>query len=265
MSRTYAREIQTPEHGFGLDGLTCAPAATAWSASSTASTTASGTRRRTPTSPTTTPPATSPASARLKRTLLRETGLDERTAAPVLGIVSRLTPQKGFDLCFEVLPELLARRDLRLIALGSGEPQYEDFFQWLQWRFPGKAWFYRGFNEPLAHWIEAGADIFLMPSRFEPCGLNQMYSLQLRHPARRPQDRRPRRHRRALRLRHRRGDRLRLRPLRRRGPALGPRLRARHLPHRPTWERLMHNGMAKDFSWDVQGEEYVELYRRLAG
>jgi starch synthase len=62
--------------------------------------------------------------------------------------------------------------------VGSGEPRYEEFFHSLQQRFPGKAWFYRGYNENLAHRIEAAADVFLMPSKFEPCGLNQMYSLR---------------------------------------------------------------------------------------
>ena len=207
VSRTFAREIQTPEDGFGLDGLLRARGDRLigivngvdygeWD-------------------PEIDPHLFYHYSARdlsgkwnCKRTLLRETGLDERTAAPVIGIVSRLTPQKGFDLCFEVLPEILARRDLRLVALGSGEKIYEDFFQALHERFPGKAWFYKGFNNELAHRIEAGADIFLMPSKFEPCGLNQLYSLKYGTPPDRPQDRRPRRHRRALRLRHRPGHRL---------------------------------------------------------
>ncbi|HSS50577.1 MAG TPA: glycogen synthase, partial [Thermoanaerobaculia bacterium] len=177
VSRTFAREIQTPEDGFGLDGLLRARSDRLvgivngvdygeWD-------------------PETDPHLFYHYSARdlsgkwnCKRTLLRETGLDERTAAPVIGIVSRLTPQKGFDLCFEVLPEILARRDLRLVALGSGEKIYEDFFQGLHARFPGKAYFFKGFNNELAHRIEAGADIFLMPSKFEPCGLNQLYSLK---------------------------------------------------------------------------------------
>jgi len=177
VSRTYAREIQTPEFGFGLDAMLRARADRLvgivngvdygeWN----------------PANDPRLPhhyDATDLAGKRaMKRALLDKIGLagDERT--PVVGVVSRLTPQKGLDLLLDTLPELLAQRDLRLVALGSGEPRYESFFAWLQGSFAGKAWYYRGYNEELAHWIEAGADMFLMPSRYEPCGLNQMYSLR---------------------------------------------------------------------------------------
>ena len=263
VSRTYAREIQTPEQGFGLDWLLRARGNRLigivngmdygeWD------------------------PATDPhlphhysaadlaGKREMKRTLLREAGLDD-TDVPIVGIVSRLTAQKGFDLAFEALPAVLARRDFRVIALGSGEPRYEDFFQWLQWRFPGRAWFYKGFHNPLAHWIEAGADIFLMPSRYEPCGLNQMYSLRYGTPP-------------IVRKTGGLADTVEpFDPVRQEGTgfvfehftaeglrwALDTALDA--YQDRANWERLMRNGMAKDFSWDVQGREYVELYRRLAG
>jgi starch synthase len=264
VSRTYAEEIRTPEHGYGLDGLLRARSNRLvgivngvdygdWD-------------------PATDPhlfyhySAADPAGKRsCKRNLLREIGFDERTAAPVLGVVSRLTWQKGFGLCFDVLPSFLANRDFRLVALGSGENQYESFFQGLSGRFPGKAWFYRGFNEKLAHWIEAGTDIFLMPSRFEPCGLNQMYSLKYGTPP----------------VVHKTGGLAdTVEPF---DPAVGSgtgflfenfdagglawaldRALTTYHSH-PAWERLMQNGMAKDYSWDVQGREYVELYRRLTG
>jgi starch synthase len=264
VSRTYAREIQTPEKGFGLDGLLRARAGSVlgivngvdydeWD-------------------PETDPHIPHHYSARdlsgkaaMKRDLLLGIGMDEATAAPVLGIVSRLTRQKGFDLAFGVLPELLSRRDLRVVALGSGEPQYEEFFRRLHETFPDRAYFYQGFNNELAHWIEAGADIFLMPSRFEPCGLNQMYSLRYGTPP----------------VVHKTGgladtvepfnpvtgegtgfvfEHFDSEALRR---VLG--LALDTYSNRPTWEQLMRNGMAKDFSWDVQGKEYVELYERLVG
>ena len=264
VSHTYAQEIRTPENGFGLDGLLRARGDRLagivngvdygeWN-------------------PEKDPHLFYPYSARdlagkrnCKRNLLRETGLDERTAAPVIGVVSRLTPQKGFDLCFEVLPEILARRDVRLIALGSGESRYEDFFQGLQERFPGKAWFYRGFNNPLAHRIEAAADIFLMPSKFEPCGLNQMYSLKYGTPP----------------VVHKTGGLADTVELFDSATGKGTGFLFDHFvphglrwaldyaldtyQHHPSWEKLMLNGMAKDYSWDVQGEEYVELYGRLVG
>ena len=97
---------------------------------------------------------------------------------PVIGIVSRLTAQKGFELLPDILPVFLTQNDLRLVVLGSGEERYERYFQWLRDSFPERVGCYCGYQEELAHWIEAGADLFLMPSRYEPCGLNQMYSLR---------------------------------------------------------------------------------------
>ena len=97
---------------------------------------------------------------------------------PLLAVVSRLTEQKGFDLLFDSLPELLRRQGCGFVALGSGEARYVQFFERLAAEFPGRAAFRSGYDESFAHLIEAGADIFLMPSRYEPCGLNQMYSLR---------------------------------------------------------------------------------------
>ena len=110
--------------------------------------------------------------------LLSELKLPANGAVPLFGMVTRLTAQKGIDLCMAVLPELLAREDAMLVVLGSGEARYEEFFTHLQQRHPDRAVFYRGYSNELAHWIEAGADFFIMPSRYEPCGLNQMFSLK---------------------------------------------------------------------------------------
>ncbi len=111
-----------------------------------------------------------------KQHLLTEMGVDGDISAPTLGIVSRLTSQKGFDLMFDVVPELLQRRDLRLVVLGSGQQKYVDFFSELRRQYPDKVGFYHGFSNEVAHLVEAGSDMFLMPSQYEPCGLNQMYS-----------------------------------------------------------------------------------------
>jgi starch synthase len=113
-----------------------------------------------------------------KRHLLAELKLPARAGTPLFGMVTRLTSQKGIDLCMAVFPELLSREDATLIVLGSGEPRYEEFFGALQHRYPDRMVFYRGYSNELAHWIEAGADFFIMPSRYEPCGLNQMFSLK---------------------------------------------------------------------------------------
>ena len=115
--------------------------------------------------------------AECKAALLRRFGLPEELDRPVIASISRLTPQKGFDLIKRVAWQMLEAGAF-LVSLGSGEREYEGFFQQLKDSFPGRVGIYRGFNEPLAHQIEAGADIFLMPSLYEPCGLNQMYSMR---------------------------------------------------------------------------------------
>ncbi|HRE39741.1 MAG TPA: glycogen synthase GlgA [Ignavibacteria bacterium] len=96
---------------------------------------------------------------------------------PVFGIISRLTGQKGFDLLKPILHHILENNDIQLVVLGSGELQYEELFKSAQYSFPEKVFFWSGYNTELSHLITAGADIFLMPSHYEPCGLNQMYSL----------------------------------------------------------------------------------------
>ncbi len=177
VSPTYAREIQTPAHGVGLDGflrdrndvffgILNGIDERAWD------------------------PERDPHLARrysasdlsgklaCKAAVLRAAGLPERSDVPLLGVVSRLVWQKGFDLCEAVLPVLLRRRAFQLVALGTGEPRYEELFRRLTREFPRQVAYRGGFSEPLAHQIEAGSDMFLMPSRYEPCGLNQMYSLR---------------------------------------------------------------------------------------
>ena len=115
--------------------------------------------------------------ARCKTELLKQSGLPAgKKRLPVIGIISRLTEQKGFDLIEQAMPELLAR-DLKMVVLGAGEERYVKMFQEVAKSAPKKVSARIGFDEPLAHLIEAGADMFLMPSRYEPCGLNQMYSL----------------------------------------------------------------------------------------
>lgn len=182
---------------------------------------------------------------------------------PLLGIISRLVAQKGFELLFEPLPPLLEAGRVQLVVLGTGEPVIERFFAGLQERFPEAVHFHRGYSEELAHWIEAGSDLFLMPSLYEPCGLNQMYSLRYGTV-----------------------------PIVRRTGGLADTVQ--HFDaasgegtgvvfndfdatamgwaleyalglyqQRGTWRRVMQNGMAQDFSWQRQVREYTALYQRL--
>ncbi len=177
VSPRYAAEIRTPEFGCGLDGFLGRHADKLrgilngadyeeWN------------------------PATDPHLAahydrdnlagktECKRDLLREFGLPlDNMDRPVLGIVSRMAKQKGFDLLASAAWEMM-NDDVCLAVVGSGEQRYEDLFRGLASAFPGRVAAYFGFNNKLAHKVEAGADIFLMPSLFEPCGLNQIYSLR---------------------------------------------------------------------------------------
>ncbi|MDZ4816047.1 MAG: glycogen synthase GlgA [Verrucomicrobiota bacterium] len=113
-----------------------------------------------------------------KQTLQSEMNLEPRQDWPVFGIVSRMVSQKGFDLLKETLPKALDRMVMQVVVLGTGDPAIENFFRWLAASYPGRVGVQIGFSNELSHLIEAGSDFFLMPSIFEPCGLNQMYSLR---------------------------------------------------------------------------------------
>ena len=113
-----------------------------------------------------------------KMELQAQMGLNADAEAPLFGIVTRLTAQKGTGLMREVLPRMLNEKSMQLVALGSGEHADEDFFRWLAQAYPGRGGVTIGYSNELAHRIQAGADFFLMPSLFEPCGLAQMYSLR---------------------------------------------------------------------------------------
>jgi starch synthase len=113
-----------------------------------------------------------------KAALQKELKLPQEPAAPLVGMVGRLIDQKGFDLVADVMQRWLQTSDVQWVILGTGEPKYHKLLQTLAERFPQKVALRLQFSNPLAHRIEAGSDIFLMPSRFEPCGLNQMYSLR---------------------------------------------------------------------------------------
>ncbi len=113
-----------------------------------------------------------------KERLIGATGLHLEPRQPIVSMVTRLAQQKGIDLLFDALPVLLNECDFGFVILGNGESQYMAFFRDLAARFRGRVVFRSGYDESLAHLIEAGSDIFLMPSRYEPCGLNQMYSMR---------------------------------------------------------------------------------------
>lgn len=176
VSRRYSFEIQTKEHGYGLEavlraradrlaGITNGIDTDVWNPATDEHLAAHYS-------------ADNLANKRLcKLDLLRRFGMPEDLERPIIAIVSRLTSQKGFDLIKEASGAIL-QTGARFVALGSGASEYEDFLQLMREHAPGQVGVFAGFNEPLAHQIEAGADIFLMPSLYEPCGLNQMYSMR---------------------------------------------------------------------------------------
>jgi starch synthase len=201
--------------------------------------------------------------ARNKAALLDLVGMPAGADLPLLGMVTRLTRQKGIDLLFEVLPDLLGKDTARLVVLGSGEHHYERFMHDLQERFPGRAVFYSGYSEEFAHLIEAAADIFLMPSLYEPCGLNQMYSLKYGTVP-------------VVRRTGGLADSVRhFDPATGEGTgvvfndfdagglrwAIGQALEWYATP--ALWRRLVANGMREDFSWGQQVQEYERLYAAL--
>jgi len=201
--------------------------------------------------------------ARNKRSLLNDVSLPLTPRTPLIGMVTRLVEQKGIDLLPEVLPGLLERHPCRLAILGSGEERYEAFLFRLQERYPDRVFFYCGYNNELAHRIEAASDIYLMPSMYEPCGLNQMYSLRYG----------------AVPVVRRTGGLAdAVQPFDSAtkegtgflfGPFTPLDLRraleeALHTYARPRlWRRLIHNGMSQDFSWQKQVQKYVDLYGDL--
>jgi len=116
--------------------------------------------------------------AECKAALQAELSLTRQTVAPLIGFVGRLADQKGIDLVAEVIRDWVQKSDVQWVLLGTGAAKYQELFAGLSSRHPGKVAARLEFSDPLAHRIEAGADMFLMPSRFEPCGLNQLYSLK---------------------------------------------------------------------------------------
>ena len=201
-----------------------------------------------------------------KKYLLKRFNLKYDENIPLIGIVSRLSEQKGFDIFVETIPELL-KLNAQWIILGNGEEKYEDLFRSLSDNFPDKVACYIGFNNELSHLVEAGADMFVMPSHYEPCGLTQIYSLKYGTV-----------------------------PIVRKTGGLADTIKdwdelsyqgnnsgngfsfydysgfalyssvkrgIDTFPYKDTWKKIQLNGMSNDFSWDNSAKKYVQLYDKL--
>jgi starch synthase len=199
-----------------------------------------------------------------KEILIGATQLKLNSGKPLIGMVTRLAEQKGIDLLFDALPAALQAHEFGLVVLGSGEARYEQFFHELAARYRGRVAFSAGYDEAMAHLIEAGSDLFLMPSRYEPCGLNQMYSLRYGTIP-------------VVRSTGGLADSVQhFDP--NSGAGTGCVFNDFDAPavlwalstvlgwfaKEAVWQRLVQNAMAKDFSWTQQIVEYDRLYRGLA-
>jgi starch synthase len=193
-----------------------------------------------------------------KEHLLQEFGLPAAAMErPLLGVVSRLTRQKGTGILAEAAGRMVAE-DLYLVALGSGDPEYETSFRRMAAAHPGRIAVQIGYDNGMAHRIEAGADVFLMPSRYEPCGLAQMYSLKYGAvPVVRATG--------GLDDTIEEGTGFKFAEYS--GEALlgAVRTAVQAYADPEGWRQTMRRGMAKDFSWKTSAAAYSALYRRLLG
>ena len=261
VSKKYSQEIQTTEYGFGLEGVLRNRAATVtgilngvdydvWSPTVDPFIAASYS------------PADPSGKARDKADLLATFGINNADAKlPVIGIVSRFAAQKGFDLIAQIM-DRLAREDMILTVLGTGDKDYEEMFLRLQKQFPHKIAVKVSYDNVLAHKIEAGADMFLMPSRYEPSGLNQIYSLKYGTvPIVRatggldetiePWD-----------ARSGKGTGFKFYEYSGESLLLTIRAAIQAFRDEASWHVLMRNGMSRDFSWANSAKEYVKVYER---
>jgi starch synthase len=255
VSPTYAREIQTPAYGFGLDGALRARGDVL-----TGILNGVDYREWSPDVDPLIPARYSVDDLSGKRVckaqLLQEFGLPAAAIdRPLAGIVSRFTRQKGTDVLAEVAAEIVAE-GVYLVALGTGDPEYEAFFRTMAADHPGQIAVKLGFDNGLAHRVEAGSDMFLMPSRYEPCGLNQMYSLRYGTvPVVRATG--------GLNDTIEEGTGFKFAEYS--GPALLDAVRAAvaAFSDPDVWPAMVRRGMQQDFSWRASAGSYSRLYRQL--
>jgi starch synthase len=263
VSESYASEIKTPEFGWGLDGVLRERSASlsgvlngidtqVWNPGADKLIPAKYTSKNLD------------GKAVCKSGLLDEIGLPHG-GEPLMGLVTRLTGQKGMGLLAETLDALLDN-NVKLVVLGSGSPDHEAYFSALALRRPDRVAVRIGYDEGLAHRIEAGADIFLMPSLYEPCGLNQMYSLRYGTPP-------------VVRATGGLNDTVsEYNPVTGEGNGFKFTEPTPHaffwktaealniLRNRPReWSKIMSNGMREDHSWDRSARSYMRIYRSALG
>lgn len=260
VSRTYAKEIQTPEYAFGLAdtvrkkrdrliGIVNGVDYSEWDPATD------------PHLPTSFSAADLAGKAQCKLALLEEYGVPKEKADwPVVAVISRFAAQKGFDLIESALPQLLAE-DMVMVVLGTGDKHYQDMFKALHRRFPDRLCVKIAYDNRLAHLIEAGSDIFLMPSHYEPCGLTQIYSMRygtvpvvratggLEDTVQQWD------------AKMRTGTGFKFAGYTPRELRAAMRQALAAFEEKAGWKELMLNGMRENFSWEKPAREYVSIYR----
>jgi starch synthase len=261
VSKKYSQEIQTTEFGFGLEGVLRTRASALagilngvdydeWSPETDKFILAQYSAQDLS------------GKAKCKQDLLQAFGMTNPDARlPVIGIVSRFAAQKGFDLISQIM-ERLAREEMIMVVLGNGDKTYEEMFQRLAKQFPQKIAVKVAYDNTIAHKIEGGSDMFLMPSRYEPCGLNQIYSLKygtvpmvratgglddtIEHWVPRTG----------------KGTGFKFTDYNGEALLLTIKEALRAFRDQNSWQQLMRNGMNKDFSWAASAKEYIRVYDR---
>jgi starch synthase len=259
VSPRYAQEVQTPEFGYGLDGVVRSRGErvvgilngvdyTAWNPARDSFIAMKYSAKDLA------------GKQACKLDLLNTFGLvNDNPHRAVLGIVSRFADQKGFDLIADRAHEML-HEDVLLVVLGTGDKRYEELFRALAGAYPGRVGFKFAYDNALAHKVEAGADIFLMPSRYEPCGLNQIYSLKYGTvPVVRATgglddtvenfD-----------VEHGTGTGFKFTEYTGTAFLYAVKQALQHYADERIWKRIQLNGMVKDFSWKAPAAEYVRIY-----
>jgi len=261
VSRKYSQEIQTSEFGFGLEGVLRDRASTVtgilngvdydeWSPETDKFIVSKYS------------PQDLSGKTKCKQDLLSAFGIgDPDLRLPVIGIVSRFAAQKGFYLISQIM-DRLAHEEMIVVALGSGDKPYEEMFLRLQKQFPRKIAVKIAYDNALAHKIEAGSDMFLMPSKYEPCGLNQIYSLKygtvpiVRATGGLDDTIEP------WNLRTQKGTGFKFAEYSGEALLLTIKEALKAFRDQNSWQTLMRNGMAKDFSWNASAKEYVRVYEK---
>ncbi len=262
VSETYAREVQTSEFGYGLEGVLAERRADLFGVLNGVDYNIWNPQTD-PLIPANYNLESLKGKQKCKQVLQEKNDLPAKDV-PLIGMISRLADQKGFDLLAQAIPDMM-KMDLQLVILGTGDEKYHTLLQDIAKKFPNRVGLNLRYDNQLAHEIEAGADMFLMPSRYEPCGLNQMYSLKygtipVVHTTGGLADTITHCAARTLKAGTANGFSFETYDAKALLGCLRQAVRTFH--NKKTWHKLMLIGMTQDWSWQRSARKYVELYQK---